>query len=113
MQEKYCPNLMEKMDSEYGKMVAVEACTTMPDGHRYTMPTSGIAPWIGLNRIGAINTDWLEAVDMEVPTTLDEFKDVLVAFKTKDPNGNGQADEIPLCWQGAVMGNKWRLGLWP
>ena len=113
MQEKYCPNLLEKMDSEYGKMVAVVACTTMPDGHRYTMPTSGIAPWIGLNRIGAINTDWLEAVDMEVPTTLDEFKDVLVAFKTQDPNGNGQADEIPLCWQGAVMGTNgaWDFGL--
>ena len=25
MQEKYCPNLMEKMESDYGKMVAVKA----------------------------------------------------------------------------------------
>ncbi len=113
MQEKYCPNLMEKMESDYGKLVAVKASTTLPDGHRYTMPTSGIAPWIGLNRIGAINTDWLEAVGMEMPTTLDEFTEVLRAFKTKDPNGNGQADEIPLSWQGAVMGTNgaWDFGL--
>ena len=113
MQEKYCPNLMKKMESDYGKLVAVKACTTLPDGHRYTMPTSGIAPWIGLNRIGAINTDWLKAVGMEMPTTLDEFAEVLRAFKTKDPNGNGQADEIPLSWQGAVMGTNgaWDFGL--
>lgn len=113
MQEKYCPNLMEKMESDYGKMVAVKACTTLPEGHRYTMPTSGIAPWIGLNRIGAINTEWLEKVGMDMPTTLDEFKEVLIAFRDKDPNGNGQADEIPLSWQGAVMGTNgaWDFGL--
>lgn len=39
---------------------------------------------------------WLEALGMSNPTTIDEFYDLLVAFKTKDPNGNGKADEIPL-----------------
>ncbi|KAF6617002.1 ABC transporter substrate-binding protein, partial [Paenibacillus sp. EKM208P] len=28
--------------------------------------------------------------------TLDEYTQTLIAFKTKDPNGNGKADEIPL-----------------
>ena len=31
-----------------------------------------------------------------MPTTTEELKEVLIAFKTDDPNGNGKADEIPL-----------------
>ena len=31
-----------------------------------------------------------------MPTTTEEFYEVLKAFKTQDPNGNGKADEIPL-----------------
>jgi putative aldouronate transport system substrate-binding protein len=30
------------------------------------------------------------------PTTTTEFYNTLKAFKEKDPNGNGKADEIPL-----------------
>lgn len=33
---------------------------------------------------------------MEIPTTLEEYYNYLVAVKEKDPNGNGIADEIPL-----------------
>ena len=29
-----------------------------------------------------------------MPTTPEEFEAVLEAFKTRDPNGNGKADEI-------------------
>ena len=42
-----------------------------------------------------INKQWLDAVGMQMPTNWDELYDVLVAFKGKDPNGNGQADEVP------------------
>ena len=42
-----------------------------------------------------INQKWLDAVGMKMPTNWDELYDVLVAFKEKDPNGNGQADEVP------------------
>ncbi len=82
-------------------------------GYRYTFPNTGLAPFIGLNRIGTVNTDWLEAVDMEMPTTLDEFKEMLIAFRDEDPNGNGQKDEIPLSWQGALMSTfgGWDFGL--
>ncbi|MNP06510.1 Lipoprotein LipO precursor [compost metagenome] len=31
-----------------------------------------------------------------MPKTTEELKQVLIAFKTKDPNGNGEADEIPM-----------------
>lgn len=43
-----------------------------------------------------INQQWLDALGLEMPTTWDELYDVLVAFKEGDPNGNGQADEIPM-----------------
>ena len=43
-----------------------------------------------------INTEWLKAVGMEMPTTTEEFEKVLVAFRDQDPNGNGKKDEIPL-----------------
>ncbi len=43
-----------------------------------------------------INNTFCEALNMEIPTTIDEYYDYLVAVKTQDPNGNGLADEIPL-----------------
>ena len=43
-----------------------------------------------------IRQDWLDKLGLEAPTTVDELHDVLTAFKNNDPNGNGQADEIPL-----------------
>ncbi len=70
MQEKYCPQLMAAYDSDYGKAVAMKATATMPDGHVYTFVSTGLAPFIGLNRLGCINQDWLDAVDMEIPTSL-------------------------------------------
>jgi len=39
---------------------------------------------------------WLEALDLKEPTTLDEFKAMLIAFTTEDPNGNGINDELGL-----------------
>ncbi|NEG70287.1 type 2 periplasmic-binding domain-containing protein [Bifidobacterium choloepi] len=43
-----------------------------------------------------INKQWLDKLGLAVPTTWDELRTVLNAFKTQDPNGNGKADEIPL-----------------
>lgn len=43
-----------------------------------------------------MRTDWLEKLNLEVPETADELYEVLKAFKERDPNGNGIADEIPM-----------------
>lgn len=43
-----------------------------------------------------INQKWLDAVEMKMPTNWDELVAVLTAFRDKDPNGNGENDEIPL-----------------
>ena len=43
-----------------------------------------------------IRQDWLDKLGLETPTTPDEWYTVLKAFKEKDPNGNGIADELPI-----------------
>lgn len=77
-----------------------------PDGNVYT------ATWYfpGVPQPNAtcayINQDWLDAVGMDVPKTTEEFYQVLKAFKEKDPNGNGKADEIP-----AISSNQGEYGI--
>lgn len=39
-----------------------------------------------------IRKDWLDHVGLAEPTTVDEFYNLLVAFKEKDPDGNGKHD---------------------
>lgn len=45
----------------------------------------------------AIREDWLDTLGYELPTNIDEWHDVLLAFKNDDPNGDGQANEEPVC----------------
>ncbi|GHV86878.1 ABC transporter substrate-binding protein [Spirochaetia bacterium] len=39
---------------------------------------------------------WLQKLGLKLPETVDEFVEVLRAFRDRDPNGNGLKDEIPL-----------------
>lgn len=43
-----------------------------------------------------INQAWLDKLGLETPTNYEELYNVLVAFRDGDPNGNGDADEIPM-----------------
>ncbi len=43
-----------------------------------------------------INQTWLDKLGLSMPTTLAELKEVLIAFRDRDPNGNGRKDEIPM-----------------
>ena len=45
-----------------------------------------------------MKSEWLTKLGLQEPQTLDEFYDMLKAFKEKDPNGNGQKDEY--AWGG-------------
>ena len=68
-----------------------------PDGHIYGIPQFPATMshgWVGSKMW--INTEWLERLNLEMPTTTDELYNVLVAFRDQDPNGNGVADEIPM-----------------
>lgn len=89
---KYAPNVTAAFEENANLKAAVYA----PDGHIYMMPFWEECYHCEMAMKMWINTDWLEAVGMEMPTTTEEFEKVLIAFRDKDPNGNGQKDEIPL-----------------
>lgn len=92
LMDKYAPNL----SALYNEYPLIRSSIKASDGQTYgvyPMNTSktgmmGFKQWI--------NKDWLEALGLQMPKTLDEFKEVLIAFRDNDPNGNGEADEIPL-----------------
>jgi len=55
-----------------------------------------------------INTDWLAKVDRQMPTTIEELHEVLLAFKKEDPSGSGRP--IPLSFvPGSFRANPWDL----
>lgn len=66
------------------------------DGAMYGMPLISDESMDDVQVMSYINQNWLDKLGLKAPTTTEELYDVLKAFKTKDPNGNGQADEIPL-----------------
>lgn len=94
--KKYMPNLTAVLDEgDYWSEI------TSTDGNIYALPQ------INQQSLAApstfINQKWLDAVGKELPTTADEFLDVLRAFAKDDPNGNGEKDEYPIyCPSGAV-----------
>jgi putative aldouronate transport system substrate-binding protein len=69
---------------------------TQLDGKIYSLPSyNGTAP--SMARLMWINKKWLDQVGKKVPTTWDELRDVLRAFRDQDANGNGDRnDEIPM-----------------
>lgn len=90
--DQYAPNLKKLLEERPD----IKAAITAPNGHIYGLPT-----WeeneLGTNPFfHVINKGWLDKLGLKFPETLDEYTNALVAFKTKDPNGNGKADEIPL-----------------
>ncbi|MEG2264394.1 MAG: extracellular solute-binding protein [Acinetobacter sp.] len=40
----------------------------------------------------SLRKDWLDKLNLKVPVTMDEMVEVMRAFTTKDPDGNGKAD---------------------
>lgn len=78
------------------------------DGKLYTLPTYNQSLTNEyMDRIW-FYTPWLEKLNLEVPTNAEELYTVLKAFKEQDPNGNGEADEIPLMGHTAAPeGESW------
>lgn len=77
--EKYCPNLTAylKKHPEIDKMIKTD------EGHYYVFPfvrgDDNLCNTIGL----MLREDWLNELNLEVPTTIDEWHDVLTVFKEK------------------------------
>ncbi|ULL15881.1 extracellular solute-binding protein [Paenibacillus sp. H1-7] len=93
-------DLIDKYGVEMKKMFDVNPfykdLITAPDGKIYALPQVNECYHCMYQQRMWIHKPWLDKLGLKMPTTTDEFYEVLKAFKTKDPNGNGKADEIPL-----------------
>ncbi len=69
---------------------------TTPDGNIYTLPHFEECYHCSVRQKLWMNTTWLDTLGLEMPDTTEDLENVLLAFKDQDPNGNGEADEIPL-----------------
>ncbi|HML48277.1 MAG TPA: extracellular solute-binding protein, partial [Clostridia bacterium] len=73
---------------------------TLPDGSIPALPyIEDIRDMQDCQQFFYINQVWLDKLALDKPTTPDELFDVLMAFKSQDPNGNGKADEIPMSFR--------------
>lgn len=81
-------DLLDKMPNvkEQIPQAALDMCSK--DGKLWAIPV-----FCSPNRMNTIiRQDWLDNLGLEVPTTLDEYHDVLKAFTFDDPDQNGQDD---------------------
>lgn len=69
---------------------------TAPDGNIYTFVYTDSGVHKDSEYKMFVKQSWLEKLGMEMPTTPEEFKDLLIAIKETDLNENGENDEIPL-----------------
>jgi putative aldouronate transport system substrate-binding protein len=88
--EQYMPNYKALLSRD----PAMEDYMRASDGHVYY--TAWLLPQnINVEAHLFINKAWLDKLGLGIPTTLAEFENTLRAFRDRDPNGNGQKDELP------------------
>jgi putative aldouronate transport system substrate-binding protein len=76
------------------KAIMLNAMTSA-DGNIYGLANyAGPVPWNETPHRIYLNRVWLSKLGLKPPTTTDELRSVLLAFRDGDPNGNGRKDEI-------------------
>jgi putative aldouronate transport system substrate-binding protein len=85
------------------KNPSVRKLISQDDGNIYSLPGLAVCYHCNYSQKFFINKTWLDNLGLQMPTTTDEYYNVLKAFKEKDANKNGDPnDEIPLitCTEG-------------
>jgi len=91
-----CPNITAMFEEEPDTLALAKTY----EGKIYATPKFQ-GKWPDCNGVLFINKTWLDNLGLEVPTTLSELKNVLIAFRDNDANGNGDAtDEVPMDFNG-------------
>ncbi|MDD3334091.1 MAG: extracellular solute-binding protein [Eubacteriales bacterium] len=90
--DRSAPNILQ-MFSDIPEM---RGALTLSDGQFYSLPIGDADTKNEVNTEMWINQSWMDKLGLNMPTNIDEFHDILVAFRDQDPNGNGLKDEIPL-----------------
>ena len=60
----------------------------------------------------SIRKDWLDKLGLDMPKTIDDFYQVLKAFKEKDPDGNGKDDTYGMIVTNYLDGPLKNLAIW-
>lgn len=89
---EHAPNFQKAAAETPGLMEAI----TAPDGNIYGLPSISAAYHTLAPKKMWSFAPWYEALGVEIPANTQELYDTLVAFRDRDPNGNGVKDEIPL-----------------
>ncbi len=93
---------LEGLDDETREYIK-EKAVNVNDGAIYAMPRIICPAFDDLQSMTYINKTWLDKLGLGIPTTTEELRTVLRAFKTQDPNGNGKADEVPMLGGSAII----------
>ncbi|KIL42522.1 ABC transporter substrate-binding protein [Gordoniibacillus kamchatkensis] len=72
------------------------------NGKNYSIPR--FYPTHGGGVFPMLRKDWLDKLGLKPPQTMDQFFDVLKAFKDSDADGNGKKDTVPYSSGPASMG---------
>lgn len=99
--DEYAPNVKKLLEEDE----AIALRVTAPNGNIYDVPQVNICFHCQYSQKMWVYKPWLDKLGLDIPTTTEQFYEMLVAFKTQDPNGNGKADEIPLV--GSRIGSGW------
>lgn len=86
-----CPNYQALME----QYPDADKQSRMDDGTIYMFPFFKLEKQARANTGLIYRGDWADKLGIGIPETIEDWHDLLLAFKTKDPNGNGEADEIP------------------
>lgn len=89
--QQYAPNWHNYFEDDKQS----KALVTSPDGHIYSLPMIWEDPDRTLRDIWFINKRWLDELNLDMPTTTDEFYNVLKAFKENAGKGSIPEDVIP------------------
>lgn len=95
--EAFAPNVTAFFDTRDDYPNALRS----PDGTVRALPIGDESTQNIIDSQLWINQKWLDALNLEMPQTPEELKDVLIAFRDKDSNGNGEKDEIPFTFKNA------------
>ncbi|MGL4799763.1 MAG: hypothetical protein ACRCWY_10285 [Cellulosilyticaceae bacterium] len=93
---EHAPNIQKLIDQD----PFFKESITHGDGNIYTLPKYYEMRPYNVNQYLFINAEWLEYLGLEMPTTTEDFYEVLKAFKTQDPNKNKRDDEVPFSFIG-------------
>lgn len=113
--DRYAPNIKKWFTKE----PKARRMMTAPDGEVIVLPevineNDGASNDVYNSMSMYLRMDWARKLGFEEePETIDDYYDILVAFRDQDPNGNGENDEVPYApYPGGRFGGiSWAWGL--